>query len=331
MLYSDRKDSSMKLLKYWFPAFLWLAGTIGLVLPVPAAVAVSNWRALGPVNIQSTEPSMGRVNCVAISPTNSQMLFACSASGGLWSSADSGGGWQPRTDQLPVLGTSGLVIDPQHPNIMYLATGDADAMDTPSVGVWKSTDGGVTWNPTGLNWSASSSLNIYKLVIHPTDPNRLFAATTDGIYSSTDAGTSWQRQTPDSQIIWYDVAFQPGNPSVMYAVTLQARFYRSSDTGATWQQFATGLPVGSSVERSALAVSPANPAGVYLLVVSAPTSYFFGLYRWTNGGPSFSQRASPATPVLGSSFGNQGFFDAVVAVSPADFNQVYVGGVNLAR
>src|ERR1051325_10749545 len=287
----------MQYLKYSIPAFLWLVWTLGLALPVPAAVPVSNWRALGPVNIQSSEPSMGRVNFVAISPTNSQVLFACSASGGLWSSADNGRNWQPRTDRLSVLGTSGLVIDPQHPNVMYLATGDADAMDTLSIGVWKSIDGGANWSATGLNWSASSFLNIYKLVIHPTDPNRLFAGTTDGIYSSTDAGATWQRQTPDNQTIWYDLAFQPGNPSIIYAVSLPARFYRSSDTGATWQQITAGLPVGSSVERSALAVSSANPQGVYLVCVRASTSDLFGLFRSTNGGSSFSQRASIATPV----------------------------------
>src|SRR5439155_17142531 len=109
---------------------LWL--TVGSALPVSGAAIVSNWRALGPVNMQSVEPSMGRVNFVAMSPTNSQVLLACSASGGLWSSVDNGSNWQPRTDRLPLLGTSSVVIDPQHPNIMYLATGDADAMDTPS-------------------------------------------------------------------------------------------------------------------------------------------------------------------------------------------------------
>src|SRR5262249_25427463 len=253
------------------PAFaLWLAG-LGLATQAPAAIPISNWRPLGPVNISSSEPSMGRVNFVAMNPTNSQLLHACSASGGLWSSLDNGQTWQPRADRVPLLVTSGLVVDPQHPNVMYLATGDADAMDTASIGVWRSTDGGATWNPTGLSWAPESLLGIYKLVMHPTDPNRLFAATTDGIYSSTNAAGSWQRQTPGNLTIWYDIAFQPGNPAVMYAVSQQARFYRSTDTGVTWQLVTAGLP-GASVDRSELAVSPANPNGVYLLCVSANKS-----------------------------------------------------------
>ena len=104
----------------------------------------------------------------------------------------------------------------------------------------------------------------------------------------------------------------------MYAVSLQAKFYVSTDTGVTWQQVTVGLPIGSSVERSALAVSAANPKGVYLLCVSATNSDLFGLYRSTNGGTSFAQRASIATPVLASAFGDQGFYDAAVAVAPAE-------------
>src|SRR5438046_10710016 len=89
---------------------LWLASAISLAPPTPSASAAgSDWHPLGPVNMQSFEPSMGRVNFVAINPTNSQLLFACSAGGGLWASADGGATWQPRTDRLPVLGTSGLV------------------------------------------------------------------------------------------------------------------------------------------------------------------------------------------------------------------------------
>src|SRR5260221_13254907 len=132
------------------------------------------------------EPSMGRVNFVTLSPTNNQHLFACSASGGLWASADGGQTWQPRTDHLPVLGTSGAVIDLQHPNVIYLATGDADARDTPSIGVWKSTDSGVNWSATGLAWPESAYAAIYRLLMHPVNTNRLFAATSDGIYSSTN-------------------------------------------------------------------------------------------------------------------------------------------------
>jgi len=316
------------MLKHPFFVFvLWLVATAAQVAAAPIA---SNWHSLGPVNMTSPEPSMGRVNAVTMHPADSQTLFLCSASGGVWSSSDGGHNWVPRTDGLPLLGTSGLVIDPLHPNIMYLATGDADAMDTPSIGVWKSVDGGTNWNATGFAWPESADNGIYKLMIHPTDPNRLFAATTDGLYSSTDGAATWQRQTPDTLTFWYDIAFQPGNPSVLYAISQQARLYRSVDTGATWQPMAAGLPT-TGVERSALGVSPANPNGVYVLCSSAMKSDFFGLYRSTNGGTSFVQRASNATPTVGSSFGTQGFFDTTVGVSPSDFNLVYVAGVGITK
>src|SRR5690348_8993939 len=99
---------------------------LGLTLPLTAA-PVPNWHSLGPIHMPSFEPSMGRVNFVTSNPGNPSQLLVCAPGGGLWSSVDSGQNWLPLTDQMPVVGADGVVYDPVHTNVIYLATGDADA------------------------------------------------------------------------------------------------------------------------------------------------------------------------------------------------------------
>ncbi|MBK8852551.1 MAG: hypothetical protein IPN10_00230 [Saprospiraceae bacterium] len=74
---------------------------------------------------------------------------------------------------------------------MYIATGDGDGSDTYSVGILKSTDGGVTWQTTGLNWNVSQGRRIRKILMDPDDTNMLLAATSDGLYRTINAGTNW--------------------------------------------------------------------------------------------------------------------------------------------
>lgn len=106
----------------------------------PAQNYASNWHPLGPVNMPEYETSMGRVNCVTAPAGNPNRLFLGAPGGGVWRSDDGGLTWSPRTDFLPVLSTSSIVLDPGNPNTIYIATGDADSPseDTYSIGVWKS-------------------------------------------------------------------------------------------------------------------------------------------------------------------------------------------------
>lgn len=289
----------------------------------------SNWHPLGPVNMPSYEPSMGLVNCITAPAGNTNKLYLGSAGGGVWSSDDGGATWLPRSDFLPVLGVSSIVIDSANPNTIYLATGDADGGDTPSIGVWKSTDGGTNWTPTGLSWPISPYVfnRIFKLTIHPNDSQRIFAATSDGIYTTYNGGTNWQRTTPGGNTYWYDIQFQPGSSSVMYLTGLGANFFRSTDTGTNWTQITAGLPT-SGVYRSALAVSAANPLGVYLMYCASDYGYY-GLYQSLNDGSNFTVRSSTSGPDF--YFGHQGYYDLTVTVSPTDFNEVYLGAGTIGK
>ena len=129
-------------------------------------------------------PGIGRINVIAREPGNPQTIYIGSPSGGLWKTTDEGANWLTLTDNQPVLGVSAIEIDYTNTDIIYIGTGDKDAADNYSVGVLKSTDGGTTWNTTGLDWTINQNRTIAKLIMNPDDPSILFAATTNGLYKT---------------------------------------------------------------------------------------------------------------------------------------------------
>ncbi len=165
---------------------------------------------------------MGRVNCVAASAGLPLRLFIGTPDGGVWRSDDGGTTGLPRSDFLPVIGVSSLVLDPVNTNTIYMATGDSESADCYSIGVWKSVDGGTNWAATGLSWALNTYNLIYKLAMNPANPQQIFAATTAGLYATFNGGTTWQQMTPGGKTYCYDVAFQPGSSTYLCA-TFQGR------------------------------------------------------------------------------------------------------------
>ena len=112
------------------------------------------WTSLGPTSSSGGYAGTGRISAIAFHPTDANAIFVGTPGGGLWKSSNGGDSWAALTDHiLAHLGISGIVIHPTNPSTMYIATGDADGYDTYSIGVMKSLDGGITWNPTGLSWA----------------------------------------------------------------------------------------------------------------------------------------------------------------------------------
>jgi len=285
-----------------------------------ALIPGSSWTSLGPNSSSGGYAGIGRINRITFHPTNTSIIFACTAGGGLWKTINGGSSWVPLTDNLASIGTSGLVINPVDPNIMYLATGDGDGADTYSYGVLKSTDGGVSWNATGLTFT--TGVVIYKLQPHPTDPNILLAGTNGGLYRTANGGTSWTKVVASGQ--FYDIE---ALTSTNMVATTKGGLYRSTDSGATWVLVTTIASTG----RIALAVSASNSDFVAALV-SNTSNGFKGFYASVDGGLTYTLRSS--TPNLmgwetnGSDSGGQAWYDLCVAVSPVDVNQIVVGGVN---
>jgi hypothetical protein len=286
-----------------------------------ALIPGSSWTSLGPNSSTGGYAGIGRINRITFHPTNTNIIFACTAGGGLWKTSNGGSSWVPLTDHLASIGTSGLVINPVDPNIMYLATGDGDGADTYSYGVLKSTDGGLTWNATGLTFS--TGVVIYKLQGHSTDPNIILAGTNNGLFRTSNGGSTWTKVVSSGQ--FYDVESLTGTNN-MVAVT-KGSFYRSTDGGATWVLATTITSTG----RIALAVSPANPNFVAALV-SNTSNGFKGFYASVDGGLTYTLRSSSPNVMgwetNGSDSGGQAWYDLCMAISPVDINQIIVGGVN---
>jgi hypothetical protein len=303
-----------------------------------ALVNSSNWTNLGPQTSIPTNGGAGRVNCIVFQPGNSNVIYIGSPSGGLWKTTNGGTSWTSNTDELGTLGVSSLAIDPSNTNIMYLGTGDGDAGDTYSLGVLKSVDGGTTWNTTGLSWTANQTFRISKLIIHPTNTSILVAATSNGIYKTTDAGATWTQVLTGN---FKDLEIDPSNATVWYTGRYgngTAAVFKSTDTGSTWTQLTSGLPA-SGVYRVAIAVAPSSPATLYALYCNniAGDYGLYGVYKSTNSGSTWTQVKGATSPNLlgwesnGSDAGGQGWYDLCITVSPTDPNNVYTGGVNIWR
>ena len=276
--------------------------------------AAGSWTLIGPTTT-SALAGAGRLNFITVDPSNSSSLWTGSPGGGLWHSTNGGASWSTNTDwTAQVIGYTDLAIDPNNTSVMYAATGDGDGGDTYSVGLLKSTDGGTTWNTTGLSFSMGAYRQLSRVLIDPSNTSNILVATSAGIYRSTDAGATFTQVQSGS---FKDMEFKPTTPATVYACGTE--FYRSTNSGATWTKITTGLPVAANVQRMAIAVSAASVNTIYLVAMKATTYDIEGFYKSTAATPSFSKVSTPA-------IGNQGFYDLALAANPSNAQEVMLGG-----
>jgi PKD repeat protein/photosystem II stability/assembly factor-like uncharacterized protein len=280
-----------------------------------------NWTNLGPFQITNGKgyKGLGRLNAIAFDPVDPDIIWVGSPAGGLWKTTTNGNNWVSSTQNLPSLGVSAILIDHTNPSVMYIGTGDRDAGDASGVGVYRSTDGGGTWEPwnTGI-----TSHTVGRLLMHPTNHMIIFAATNGGLYRSANGGATWTRVENGD---FKDVVFKPNDPNIVYAAA-NGNFYRSANGGLSFTQVTNGLP-GSS--RAAIAVTPDNPSYVYVILTNGDS--FLGLYRSTDSGLNFSARSnSPNIMSWGCTGGDggQAWYDLDIACDPTNSDIIFAGGVN---
>ncbi|WP_299255257.1 starch-binding protein [uncultured Aquimarina sp.] len=280
----------------------------------------NTWLPMGPFDhdpSNSWSPGQGRVNVVVVDPNQSDVIYIGAPAGGIWKSIDSGEHWEPLSDYLPQIGVSGIAIDHNNSNIIYISTGDDDSSDALGIGVLKSTDGGYTWSKTGLDAGDRYEIG-NDIYIDPDDSKKLWVATSRGVYKTEDAGVTWVK-TLSGNI--KDIKIKPGDTNVVYAVTSNT-FYKSTNGGNSFFAVRNGLPVSSS--RLVIDVTPANPEYVYLLSAGSGSS-FQGVYKSMDSGANFIKTLE-TTNIFEST---QAWYDLALAVSDQDPNVVFVGCLNV--
>lgn len=283
-----------------------------------------DWEPLGPYENSNRfaardfqQTGQGRVNAIAVDPSNSNTYYVGSPAGGLWKSTDAGLNWAPLTDHLPQIGVSGIAIHPTNSNIIYIATGDDDAGDSYAVGVWKTTDGGSTWANTGGIPGDPDYMN--EIYINPNTPETVLVATSTGVQKTTDGGTNWATVL-NANIL--DIKMKPGDPNIWYALSA-TKFYKSIDGGDSFiEKNITGL---SNSSRMTMDVTPANPNYIYVVSAGNNQSNFNGIYKSTNSGESFI-KTSETRDIFGST---QAWYDLALTVSSSNADIVYVGVLDI--
>ena len=288
------------------------------------------WEIVGPVSSPNNGTGQmngsGRINCITFHPTDPNTIFVGAPSGGVWKTIDNGATWAEFSGGLTRLGVSSIVIDPNTPSTMYIGTGDRDSGDAPGYGVWKSTDGGISWNPHN---NGMGDITVNELIMDPNDSDIMLAASyysSGRTYKTTDGGANWVISNAAGFNI-KDIAYHPTNSNIVYASGQGVS--KSVDGGATWSSTPTGVPSGA--QRIALAVTPDQPNWVYLL--AGNSTGLMGVYRSTDSGANFTTRATTPNilgyPYDGSDTKSQAYYDLVIAADPTDASVIYTGGVNL--
>ncbi len=282
----------------------------------------------------------GRVTAVAGVIQEPRTFYMGSTGGGVWKTTDAGASWQNISDDAHFATASIGAIDvsDSDPDIVYVGTGSEAIRSNVSIGkgIYKSADAGKSWKFVGL----PDAGQIGSIVIHPTDPNTVFAAVlgnpfaaghTRGVFRTKDGGATWQQVLFLSDSTGAaDIELQPGNPNVVYASMWHGErkpwtiisggaedgIYKSVDGGDHWQKLGGGLPTGI-FGKSDLAVSAAMPNRVYALVEARPGN---GLYRSDDAGEHWTLVNGTTAGIITRPF----YYDNVDA-DPTNADVVYAG------
>lgn len=315
----------------------------------------ASWFPVGPNYVPENytgylENGIGRINCIAFHPTNPDVFYVGVAQGGLWKTSNGGTSWMPLTDQLPITRVSDIAINPNNPDEIYISLCDFEYVGIGleldnrkrfphyGLGVYKSLDGGFTWNSTALEFDLvqrDASL-IRKIIINPTNTNELVACGVGGVFKSFDAGSSW---TTTLDTLSWDLVQHPINPNVLFLATGwinsaqvgYAGIFKSTDFGQTWQELSTGIPTTNEVQRIKIAISESNPSVMYAATVNV-SSGLYGIYKSINSGNSWTLHYADLNLLEafeGTGTGGQGTYDLAFHVDRENPLKVYIGGVNL--
>jgi photosystem II stability/assembly factor-like uncharacterized protein len=302
----------------------------------------------------------GRVVDIEVVEVDPRVVFVALGSGGVWKSTDHGTTWRPIFDEQPTLSIGALALYQPNPNLVWVGTGEGHPRFDLGIGtgIYKSEDAGETWACMGLERSE----RIYRVLIHPTNPDIVYAAVIGpqwsdgeerGVYKTTDGGQTWRRLLfVNPRTGCSDLSMDPSNPDRLLAAMYEFRrhpwwmdnggpsggIYLSEDGGETWQERTEehGVPAGEK-QRIGLAFAPSDGCVAYALFGTRTEPDMLGqgaldgpgyLLRSNDGGRSWTVVDSPA-PVLEHYNRAGDYAYSEVVVHPNDPERIYVpmGGI----
>lgn len=311
--------------------------------PQPAPVVNADETLLAKAKYRLIGPWRGgRSGAATGSYKNKNTFYFGATGGGVWKTTDGGSNWKNISDKFFGSTIGAVAVAPSDENIIYVGEGENTMRGNVSEGLggmWRSDDGGRTWKNIGLK----EGRHIIRIVIHPRDPNTLWAAVMGhlfgpneerGVYKSTDGGKTWKRTLfVNNQTGASDLVMEPGNPSVFYAGTWRlirtpyslesggegSGLWKSTDGGETWTNITSrkGLPKGTW-GIVGVAVAPSNTDKVYAIIENAGG----GLFASNDGGETWSQTSND------NNIRQRAWYYTKVFVDPKNENTVYCPNVN---
>jgi photosystem II stability/assembly factor-like uncharacterized protein len=305
----------------------------------PAQFSEMSWRLIGPFR-------GGRVLAVSGVPGKPNEYYFGAVGGGVWKTVNAGQTWEPIFDSQQIASIGALAVAPSQPQTIYVGSGEADMRSDISVGdgMYKSTDGGVTWRNIGLR----ESQQIGRILVHPRDPNIVLVAALGhgfgpnaerGVYRSTDGGATWKKVLgKDDDTGAIDLCFDPANSQIVYASLWQVRrppwsvyaptsgpgsgLYKSIDGGITWHQITGhGFP-SEAVGRIGIAVATGGNGKRVFALVDASAG---GLYRSDDAGATWRRVSSDHRIWM------RGWYFGGITVDPRDPNTLYIANTSFYR
>jgi len=325
------------LVTFALPALLLAAPTVlGGQLTTPLDTDLLSgfrWRSVGPANMS------GRITDVEGIPSPSKTFFVATVAGGIWKTTNNGITFRPLFTGEGVVSMGDLAIAPSDTMQIWAGTGEEDSRNSisPGGGIYKSTDGGLTWELKGLEETQA----IGRVVVHPTNPDRVWVAALGhiwdsnperGLYRTDDGGDTWDLvKFVSDKAGFVDVAIHPENPDILFAASWErvrgpyflqsggpgSALWKTTDGGDTWMKVeGPGWPTGN-LGRIGLAISQSDPDIMYALVEAEAydgNDTPSGLYRSNDGGMSWEQMNTNDT---------RPFYYSQVRVDSKDPDRVY--------
>ncbi len=308
------------------------------------SLGTMQWQFVGPTNLDipystyyGVRPINGRVNALAVDPTNPNTLYLGGGWGGVWKSTNGGIDWTALTDGWEWLTVSSIAVHPTNGNIIYVGTGDYSGGIGYQFGIMKSLDGGATW--TNLGRPEFGTRAVSSIAIDPENPNIVTVSTGRGsggsgfVWRSTNGGTSWTNVL-NSAFNWSQVsigALNTTNGVRAYYVSgggTGGNVWRSLDRGATWTKLTTLASAATNHSVISVCASPVFPDTVYM-VVNADRQVHKSVNQgvtWTNITGTFPNGTS-------NYFWSQGTYNWYLNVSsrPGPQDVIYVGMIDAAQ